>query len=330
MTEGMLRGDVLSLSRLITMVENDLVSTADVLARIYPFLSGAYHVGITGPPGAGKSTLTTGLATGLRAGGATVGIVACDPSSPFSGGALLGDRIRMDSLSLDEGVFVRSMATRGALGGLSRKAHAVARLLEASGKDYILLETVGVGQTEMDVRDVVDTTVLVFTPIVGDYIQAMKAGIIEIADVFVINKMDLGNAAAIEENLASVLAMRVKRGEWRPPIIRAQATEGVGVKDVREAIDAHRSFLRETGVGARRRSESRKREFEEHVRERLLDLITASVVRNPRYLSTQSMVGDCGADPYRACEEVLADEELWDDVLALARNGGLGGNPHAE
>jgi len=326
----MLRGDILSLSRLITMVENDLVGTPDILARIYPHLGGAYHVGITGPPGAGKSTLTSALATGLRREGATVGIVACDPSSPFSGGALLGDRIRMESLALDDGVFVRSMATRGALGGMSRKAHAVARLLEAFGKDYVLLETVGVGQTEVDVRDVVDTTVLVFTPIVGDYIQAMKAGIIEIADVFVINKMDLGNAAAIEENLAAVLAMRVKRGEWRPPIIQAQATEHIGVKELYGALGAHRTFLRESGLGIRRRSESRKREFEEHVRERLLALVTASVGRNPEYLAARSDVGECKADPYQACEDVLADKSLWEEVVALARNGGSGAGPHGE
>lgn len=326
----MLRGDVLSLSRLMTLVENDLVGTPEVLACIYPHLGGAYHVGITGPPGAGKSTLTTGLASALRRDGATIGIVACDPSSPFSGGALLGDRIRMDSLSLDDGVFVRSMATRGALGGLSKKAHAVARLLEAFGKDYVLLETVGVGQTEIDVRDVVDTTVLVFTPIVGDYIQAMKAGIIEIADVFVINKMDLGNAAAVEENLASVLAMRVGRGEWKPPIIRAQATEGTGVSDLAAAIEGHRAFLGETGLGVRRRDEGRRREFQERVRERLLDLITGSIGQNPGFLAAEAEVVESGADPFQACERILADVGLWEDLLARARNGGSENGPLGE
>lgn len=326
----MLRGDILSLSRLITMVENDLVGTRDILARIYPHLGGAYHVGITGPPGAGKSTLTSALATGLRREGATVGIVACDPSSPFTGGALLGDRIRMESLSLDDGVFVRSMATRGALGGLSRKANAVARLLEAFGKDYVLLETVGVGQTEVDVRDVVDTTVLVFTPIVGDYIQAMKAGIIEIADVFVINKMDLGNAGAIEENLAAVLATRVKRGEWRPPIVRAQATEGAGIEELRGALISHRAFLRETGLDLRRRGSSRKREFDEHVRERVSSLVSIAIERNHQYQAARSKVGDCVTDPYQACEDVLADRGLWEEVAAFARNGSPESGPRGE
>ena len=314
--ESMLQGDVSSLSRLITIVENDLVNIPELIRKIYGHLGNAYHIGITGPPGSGKSSLITKLASLLRKEGGTIGVIACDPSSPISGGALLGDRIRMEPLFLDDKIFIRSMATRGNLGGLPRKVHAVAQILDSFGKDIVLIETVGVGQTEIDVRGIADTTILVFTPIVGDYIQAMKSGIIEVADIFVINKIDLGEASVIEENIASVLSMRIKPGNWKPPIIKVQATESIGIEDTLNAIKIHRQFLNETGLGSKHREQSRKQEFEQIMKEKLLKLVAECMERSKSYRAYLGRVEKGEINPYLACEEMLADKEGWDAVLS--------------
>lgn len=313
--QEMLQGDFYSLSRLITMVENDSVKLPEIMREIHSCSSDSYHIGITGPPGAGKSTLTGRLTSRLRAQGATVGIIACDPTSPLTGGALLGDRIRLESLFLDDGVFIRSMATRGKIGGLSRKIHAIARLLRSFGRDFIIIETVGVGQTEVDVSEIADTTILVLTPIVGDYIQAMKAGIMEIADIFVINKMDLGEANVIAEEIASVLAVRKKEGNWKPPIIKTQSIEGTGIEELYEAIKVHRLFMSKKGLDSKRRKQSRRQEFREIMKERVLERLGTSLGENEYFMAYLHKVESDEMNPYQACDEILADKKVWESLL---------------
>ncbi len=236
MIQNMLQGDFCALSRLITMVENEQIDIPELMKSIHERIGKAYYIGVTGAPGAGKSTLTARLTGAIRKQDFTIGVIACDPSSPYTGGAILGDRIRMGEHFLDDDIFIRSMSTRGNLGGLPQKVHAVVCLLDAFGKDFIILETVGVGQTELDIKGIADTNLLVLTPHAGDQIQAMKSGIMEIADVFVINKMDVGETSLIVEELKNVLHMRSKPGQWDPLIVKTQAVEGIGIDDVFDAV----------------------------------------------------------------------------------------------
>ncbi len=314
--EEMLKGDFVSLSRLITLVENGSTGASDIMRDIYPYSGDAYCVGITGPPGAGKSTLTGKLTGRIRERERTVGVIACDPSSPLSGGALLGDRIRLQNHFLDEGVFIRSIPTRGKIGGLSRKVHAIARILDAFGKEIILIETVGVGQTEVDIRDIADTTILVMTPIAGDYIQAMKAGVIEIADIFVVNKMDLGEAEVVAEDIESVLALRKKRGNWKPPVLLAQSTEDIGVEEILSAVEEHRKFLDEKGFAEKRRARRRKQEFREIMKEMVLEQLAKSVMENKQFNKYLKKVEKGETNPYLACEEILAGKGGWESLFA--------------
>lgn len=328
LVQDMLKGDFVSLSRLITMVENGASSSSDIMREIYPHSGNAYYVGITGPPGAGKSTLTGKLTGRMRQKEWTVGVIACDPSSPLSGGALLGDRIRLLNHFMDEGVFIRSIPTRGKIGGLSRKVHAIGRLLDSFGKDIVLIETVGVGQTEVDVRGIADTTILVMTPIAGDYIQAMKAGIIEIADIFVVNKMDLGQADVVAEDIASVLALRNKPGNWKPPVLLAQSSEDVGVEEILSAIEDHRKFLNETGLAEKRRQNSREQEFREIMKERVLEQLAGSLLENRQFNEYLSRIEKGEINPYLACEEILAEGGLWESLFSkLINSSDEGENP---
>ena len=313
---SMLQGDSYALSRLITLVENDRVKIADLMERIHDRTGKAGSIGITGPPGAGKSSLTARLVEFMRKEGASVGVIACDPSSPFSGGALLGDRIRMGSHFLDDDVFIRSMSTRGNLGGLPQKVHAVTNLLDAFGKDFILVETVGVGQTDVDIRGVVDTNVLVLTPFSGDQIQAMKSGIMEIVDIFVINKIDIGEPAALEEDLADVLRIRKKPGDWMPLIQKAQSIEGLGVQEILEAIKMHRRFLQESGFGLERHVRNRRKIFSQTMKDMLLRSVKQSLERNEEFMAVLARVESGEMNPYLACEEILHDEEIWREVFS--------------
>jgi LAO/AO transport system kinase len=259
--ERFARKDRRALARALSWVENQRPGFERLLHAVHASLGGAYRVGFTGPPGAGKSTLTERYALLCRARGETVGILAVDPSSPYTGGALLGDRIRMRGLALDEGVFIRSMASRGRLGGLATTSLEAADLLEAFGFDVVIHETVGVGQTEMDIVSAADTTVVVLVPESGDAIQAMKAGLMEIADVFVVNKADRPGADQLERALRSTLALKAKRGDaWKPPIVRTVGTEGRGIDDLDRAIAAHRAHGEATGaLAAKRRSRAAER-----------------------------------------------------------------------
>lgn len=251
------------MARLISLVEDRSPSLREVSAALTPLVGRAHIVGITGSPGVGKSTSTSALVTALRAQGKRVGVLAVDPSSPFSGGALLGDRVRMQDHALDEGVFIRSMASRGHLGGLSATAPQALRVLDAAGCDVVLVETVGVGQSEVEISGLADTTLVLLAPGMGDGIQAAKAGILEIGDVFVVNKADRDGAQSTRRELRAVIAMTDRPdGAWKPPILLTTATSGEGVDEVVDAIAEHRAHLEESGELTRRRLARVRREIE--------------------------------------------------------------------
>jgi LAO/AO transport system kinase len=258
LVERVLAGDRKAAARAISLIEDEAPAAREILDAIYPATGRAYRVGVTGPPGAGKSTLTAALAAHLREQGRTVGIIAVDPTSPFTGGALLGDRIRMTKVALDPGVFIRSMASRGSLGGIARTASEACDVLDALGKETILIETVGVGQSEVEIADAADTTIVVLSPEAGDAIQTMKAGLMEIADVFAVNKADREGADKMALAIESMLDLDPNAGAaggWRPPVLRTVATTGEGVAALAEALERHRAHLRERGLFDRKRRE---------------------------------------------------------------------------
>ena len=256
-------GQPRAVARLISLVEDRSPALREVSVALAPTAGRAHVVGITGSPGVGKSTSTSALVTQLRAAGRRVGVLAVDPTSPFTGGALLGDRIRMQDHATDDGVYIRSMASRGHLGGLSASAPQALRVFDAAGCDIVLVETVGVGQSEVEIAGIADTTIVLLAPGMGDGIQAAKAGILEIGDVFVINKADRDGASSTRRELRSVLSMTTADPQgWKRPIAMTVATTGEGVDEVVELIDAHRSHLRDSGDLHRRRLQRARREIE--------------------------------------------------------------------
>lgn len=276
LVERFLAGDRRALARILTRVEDDTPEGRACLRELYPRSGRAHTVGITGGPGAGKSTLTGALAAELRRRSKTVGIIAVDPSSPFSRGAILGDRIRMQQVALDPGVFVRSMASRGALGALAPSIHGVIATIEAFGFDYVLIETVGAGQDEVEVAGAALTTVLVNNPGTGDDIQALKAGILEIADVLVVNKADHPGADTLVGQLRGLLALS-PAGERRPDIVRTIATSGEGVAELADAIDAHLAYLRNSGSEQARRHQNARHQVVSAARTLFLERIQSSL-----------------------------------------------------
>lgn len=263
-TERLLQGDRRALARTISLIENRDPGKNEIMKKLYTHAGKAKVIGITGSPGSGKSTLVDKLVKIIRGENFTVGVIAVDPSSPFTGGAILGDRIRMQEHTLDPGVFIRSMGTRGALGGLSEAAREAVTALDAFGKDVIILETVGVGQSEVDIVKYADTTVLLLTPAGGDSVQTIKAGVMEIADIFVVNKDDLPGADRTCAELASMLDLAPGEG-WRPPVVRTVSVNGEGIDRLWEAIENHRLYLMETGVFLQVRRERVYRDFADRV-----------------------------------------------------------------
>ena len=298
-------GDKRSIARLVSVVENDDPGAAEAMRALYPETGGAQIVGITGPPGGGKSTLVNRLAGTYRERSSRVAIVAVDPSSPFTGGAILGDRIRMRERFLDEGVFIRSMASRGHAGGLARATARVVNVLDALGTDVILVETVGVGQEEVDVIRVVDTVCLVTVPGLGDDIQAIKAGVLEIADVLVVNKADRPGADETARDLAQMLSLAKDR-PWKTPIIRTSAQSGEGLPQLIEAIDKHRAWSRESGEYLERRRAAARSEVEALLREALLRELSGRVGTS-RLDAAVDRVAERTLDPYAAVDELLRE-----------------------
>ncbi|WP_369358780.1 methylmalonyl Co-A mutase-associated GTPase MeaB [Streptomyces sp. cg2] len=296
-----------AVARLISLVEGAAPELREVMATLAPLTGGAYVVGLTGSPGVGKSTTTSALVTAYRKAGRRVGVLAVDPSSPFSGGALLGDRVRMSEHASDPGVYIRSMATRGHLGGLAWAAPQAIRVLDAAGCDVILVETVGVGQSEVEIASQADTSVVLLAPGMGDGIQAAKAGILEIGDVYVVNKADRDGADATARELNHMLGLGEARapGDWRPPIVKTVAARGEGVDEVLEALEKHRAWMEEHGVLARRRLARAAREVETiavtTLRSRIGDL---SGDRHLDALAERIVAGE--TDPYRAADELVA------------------------
>jgi len=298
-------GDARAVARLISLVEDASPLLREVSAGLVPYAGHAQVIGITGSPGVGKSTSTTALVTRLRAAGRRVGVLAVDPSSPFSGGALLGDRVRMQDHATDPGVYIRSMATRGHLGGLAWSTPQAIRVLDAAGCDVVLVETVGVGQSEVDVAGQADTTLVLLAPGMGDGIQAAKAGILEVGDVYVVNKADRDGASQVARDLRSMLAL-AERGadDWRPPIVKTVASKGEGTDEVAEAIESHREWLGHSGELERRRLRRARGEIEAialtALRARFADLSGHADLDR---LADEVVGGR--SDPYRAADTLL-------------------------
>jgi GTPase len=304
--DSLISGDAKALARCISLVENRDPRSFDILKAAYPKGRSIPIIGVTGPAGVGKSSLVDQMIAIYRGAGQQVGVVAVDPSSPFSGGAILGDRIRMQRHGTDPGVFIRSMATRGKLGGISAAAFDVVDLMNASGKDSIILETVGVGQDEVDVVKIANTTIVVLMPGLGDEVQAMKAGLMEIADVLVINKADRSDADKMEAELASVLSFFHREGSWLPPIIKTVATSGQGVEPLVTAIAEHGEWLKSSGTGSDRLLQQSRQRLIDALEDRILNQILEEGFTRFGIAEKINDIASRKSDPHTAVGEILS------------------------
>ncbi len=309
LAERILAGDVRAAARLMRDIDDGFKSAVEELKVLYPHTGNAFIIGITGPPGAGKSTLVDQITAAYRRRSKRVGIVAIDPTSPFTGGAILGDRIRMNRHAEDDGVFIRSLATRGHLGGLSRSTGDVVNVMDAMGMDVVIIETVGVGQDEIDIVRMAHTTAVVMVPGLGDDIQAIKAGILEIGDVFVVNKADRDDADRTARELAAMLEMNPdKDREWQPKVLKTEASRNRGIEELVNEIEAHRSYLHHSGAIRRLLEEKNTRLFLELLKERLFAEVYGHIHVNGKFREIVDGLVNRKQDPYSAVEAILAEK----------------------
>jgi LAO/AO transport system kinase len=304
--EQLRSGDVRALARAISAVENRTPGWSDLLKALFPHGGKAHVLGLTGPPGAGKSTLVDQLARLYRKDNRTVGIIAVDPTSPYTGGAILGDRIRMQDHFSDAGIYIRSMATRGSLGGLARATADVTTVLDASGRDLIMIETVGVGQDEVDIVRLADVTIVILVPGMGDDVQTIKAGIMEIADIFVINKSDRDGAEHVEREIRTLQSLALRNDGWTPPIIKTVASQGVGLEELAAAISDHETYLQKQNLALSKSVEHWQERLVEMLRDALLEKSRAQL-ENGNLARLAAEVAEHKRDPYTLVEEIAGD-----------------------
>lgn len=299
-------GEHRALARVISLVENEMPEKEELLRRLYPSTGRAYILGVTGSPGAGKSSLVDRLVWQLRKNNKTVGVIAVDPTSPFTGGAILGDRIRMNEHALDKGVFIRSMGTRGSLGGLSKTTKEIVKVMDAFGMDWVIIETVGVGQAELDIMYIADSTVVVLTPGAGDSIQTMKAGIMEIADVYAVNKCDMPGADRVVAETELMLDLQDDHVKWRPPVVKTSTVHnGEGVEELLAAIEKHRDYLMEKDIFYKRRQERARNEALDIVNYQWQRLVRKQMNLPGRVNELLDKVAANEIDPYTASSSIL-------------------------
>ncbi len=305
-TQGVLNGDKRSIAKLITLIEERSPRANEILKKLFKFTGNAVTIGITGPPGAGKSSIINQLAKKFRNKNKRVGIIAIDPTSPFTGGTLLGDRIRMQDLTLDEGVYIRSMGSRGKLGGLSQASYDAVKVLDAAGMDYIIIETVGVGQSEVDIIKLADIVVLVLVPGMGDDVQAIKAGVMEIGDIFVVNKSDMDGSDRLVNEIRMNLELNPKKSSFKPPIIKTVATTGEGIEILDETINQVYHELSINGIISDRRKQHVQQELQELIKDlylkRINSLFPTEIIAYTEKILKKEI------DPYSAANAILEKE----------------------
>ena len=300
-------GELRALARAISTVEDRTAESTELLKALFPFSGNAVLLGLTGSPGAGKSTLVDQVAREYRKQGKSIGIVAVDPTSPFSGGAILGDRIRMQSHHADPGIYIRSMATRGSLGGLASTTADVATVLDASGRDIVMIETVGVGQDEVDIVRLADVTIVVLVPGMGDDVQTIKAGIMEIADIFVINKADRDGAERVEREVRAMQSLAARKDDWTPPIVKTVASDETGISDLIAAIEKYRQHLQQNGRAQTRRIGNWRERITEMLRDALFQRVLQHYLSEGDATRYAAEVAEHKRDPYSLVEKIVGE-----------------------